>query len=518
MNCDTRGSRRTRVSDPRCGSVPALAHASFGKRRAGHACNDGRATWSAALVFCFLLVAPWQVALAKQRDSDEGVAVMQAILELRQNLENSPDDAASQAELTRTLASLHALPYYQRRGNLTPSRHAYSTTRLVGDQPIITGYQQGMLLHGRPVQFLDPPSMQLPSYSRKPGWAAYNPSVLPIQWLGQAGFLLTFRVSTWNLCTWDGQRSPLQQLPVVKGKQTVTSKVSAMIVNENFEAILPMRGIEGLAHKEHYCNHHTGMRRVGADDGRLFSLGGKPWLLFAAVALRGERAYCFHHLMLCPLSLPDSDTGRVRCLRKTQLRFDRADKISEKARAAGNLPNVHQKNWSPIVVHGQLFVVFTIEPFVVLRVDHETGECIQVSETRASAMKVFHAAASRTDTTLGVHGGSPYVQLPEPHQREMLGIGRVARGNTQYVLFFHTLIALGGESPKHFAISRVSPLFCFASTSPAHAGLCETIQFAGGLTIDGGKIMVTYGTNDCEAKVAFLPLEQVLSMLLPASG
>mmetsp|Transcript_78595 Transcript_78595/g.220265 ORF Transcript_78595/g.220265 Transcript_78595/m.220265 type:complete len:104 (+) Transcript_78595:2-313(+) len=97
---------------------------------------------------------------------------------------------------------------------------------------------------------------------------------------------------------------------------------------------------------------------------------------------------------------------------------------------------------------------------------------------------------------------------------ELLGIGRVARGNTRYALFFHTVFQV--NNTEAFAISRVSPLFCFASVSPPHAGLCETIQFAGGLVVRGDTLVVTYGTNDCEAKVAFVPMRRVQELLLPA--
>eukprot|EP00928_Gymnodinium_smaydae_P044577 TRINITY_DN2971_c0_g1_i2.p1 TRINITY_DN2971_c0_g1~~TRINITY_DN2971_c0_g1_i2.p1 ORF type:complete len:496 (+),score=72.33 TRINITY_DN2971_c0_g1_i2:25-1488(+) len=443
------------------------------------------------------------------------------VRELREALETASDDAA-ETDLTRALAALHALPVYRKIGPLSPSMHEYGTSRLLGDQAAVTSYQKGMLLLNRNVQILDPPSMQLPVGVVKKGWAAYNPAVLPIEWRGQRSFLLTYRVSTWNLCKWDARSSPLDRLPVIKDKKTVTSKIAAVILNSNFEVVLPVQDIDGIAHKDHICNHHTGMRRAGVDDGRLFMLSGQPWLLFAAVALKGERSYCFHHMMLCQLELPDSETGQVRCLRKIPLKFGRADEISEAAKSEGRLQNVHQKNWSPFVSGDKLYLVFTVEPFTVVHVDPATGHCTQVSETPTPAMKVFHRAASPGQhSTFGVHGGSPYIQLPAPNEREHLGIGRVARGNTQYVLFFHTLVPIGKPSsdsaPRQFAISRVSPLFCFASTSPAHAGLCETIQFAGGLFIEDDHLIVTYGTNDCEAKVAFMPLQRVLALLAPAS-
>mmetsp|Transcript_53950 Transcript_53950/g.145370 ORF Transcript_53950/g.145370 Transcript_53950/m.145370 type:complete len:204 (+) Transcript_53950:3-614(+) len=190
---------------------------------------------------------------------------------------------------------------------------------------------------------------------------------------------------------------------------------------------------------------------------------------------------------------------------------------------SGDLAQVHQKNWCPFAAGDQLYVVFTIEPLTVLRVDPISGKCTQVSEVPVLAMDTFHASKPRNDalhTTFGVHGGSPYIRLPEPHSGELLGIGRVTRGNTRYTLFFHTIVTnrgrrVGEASSQRFSVSRASSLFCIASTTIAHAGLCETIQFAGGLALQDDNLVITYGANDCEAKVAFVPLRRVLALLQP---
>jgi len=266
---------------------------------------------------------------------------------------------------------------------------------------------------------------------------------------------------------------------------------------------------------------------MGVDDGRLVLIAGAPWLVYAAVAPKGHSSYCCHKMMLCPLKVPVGKEGQVRCQRTIPVRFDGADNISEQHRKAGRLANVHQKNWAPFVHWGELYLVFTIEPLVVLRVDLETGACSEVSDTRTPAMGVFYAAdrtTARQHSTMGVHGGSPLIQLPAAQGGEYLGIGRIARGNIQYALFLYTIAANSLAKGSAFEMSRVSPIFCFASTSPHHSGLCETIQFAGGLVIVGGKddargsLIVTYGTNDCEAKVAFLPLSHIYGMLRPAAG
>merc|ERR1712032_1102994 len=206
----------------------------------------------------------------------------------------------------------------------------------------------------------------------------------------------------------------------------------------------------------------------------------RPFMIYAAVAPKGHNSYCFHKVMLCALEVPTGTDGKVRCKRRIHLHFDRADRISEQHRAAGRLANAHQKNWAPFVFDSHLYLVFTIEPLVVVRVDINSGKCIEVSEARTPAMQVFHNGASASPdehSTLGVHGGSPLIPLPGLREDELLGIGRIARGNTQYALFLFTLTR-GAPSPErefgrslNFNIARVSPIFCFASTSPHHRGL-----------------------------------------------
>ncbi|CAE8592215.1 unnamed protein product [Polarella glacialis] len=453
--------------------------------------------------------------------SPEVLAQQEQVRRLRLKLGSSRADGG----LHEALSALHRLPQYQRLGNLSVSQHRYGTDRLVGDVDEVTKSQRGMLLHGQPVQFLDVPSMLLPCPVTRKGWASYNPSLVPITWLGEEAFLLTYRQSTWNLCTWAARGSPVEQLPEKDGRRTVTSKVAAAILRKNFEVLVAPKDIGGLENSKHSCIHHSGMRRVGLDDGRVFLLRAEPWMLYAAVALPGQSEYCFHHMMLCPLALPDSVSGKVSCKRTTVLSFPRADEISEEHRAAGRLANVHQKNWVPFVHNGVLYLVFTLEPFTVLQVDSDTGLCRQVSETPTPALSVFHAVAAGTSghSTLGVHGGSPLLQLPASHGGEFLGIGRVARGNLQYTLFFYTVAAKERASRSTasgvgFRFSSVSSLFCFASASASYPGLCETIQFAGGLALDDhANLLVTYGVNDCEAKVAFIQLSRVMSMLRSGS-
>ncbi|CAK0869334.1 unnamed protein product, partial [Prorocentrum cordatum] len=149
------------------------------------------------------------------------------------------------AELGAALEKLHGMPPFRGLGGLNSSSHRYGTGRLLGDAATITGYQKGMLLLGRPVQILDVPSLQLPAPGVDWQWAAYNPSFVLVRWRGKSVILVAYRMSTWNLCTWAGDGSPLERLPVVKGKRRTTSKVVAAILRPDFAVVVPPRPVVG---------------------------------------------------------------------------------------------------------------------------------------------------------------------------------------------------------------------------------------------------------------------------------
>ena len=91
-----------------------------------------------------------------------------------------------------------------------------------------------------------------------------------------------------------------------------------------------------------------------------------------------------------------------------------------------------------------------------------------------------------------------------------------------YSHFFYTFAP---EPP--FRLLATSAEFCLqAAAEPA--GVCEQIQFASGLALEDGNrtaaaaraqdLLVTYGVNDCEARIGRLDLERLWPMLRPLPG
>ena len=83
------------------------------------------------------------------------------------------------------------------------------------------------------------------------------------------------------------------------------------------------------------------------------------------------------------------------------------------------------------------------------------------------------------------------------------------RWGHHYTHFFYSLTP---HAP--FRILRTSREFCLGSAQDPDD--CESVQFITGLALRGETaLLMAYGINDCEAKVAELPVKQVLDMMLP---
>ena len=78
-------------------------------------------------------------------------------------------------------------------------------------------------------------------------------------------------------------------------------------------------------------------------------------------------------------------------------------------------------------------------------------------------------------------------------------------------------------SEIQFHLSRLSNEFVFSSPSSDSKDTADVIQFASGLDVFGsdndteGKVMISYGINDCEAAILIVDLDSVNELLLPVS-
>ena len=82
----------------------------------------------------------------------------------------------------------------------------------------------------------------------------------------------------------------------------------------------------------------------------------------------------------------------------------------------------------------------------------------------------------------------------------------------RYTHFWYTL-----QPKPPFGVLAASHEFCIAS--PQDPQDCESVQFVSGLEKHpNGSVLMAYGVNDCEARVATMSLSKIWKMLKPLDG
>ena len=138
-----------------------------------------------------------------------------------------------------------------------------------------------------------------------------------------------------------------------------------------------------------------------------------------------------------------------------------------------------------------------------------------------------------------IHGTNGYL-IPLHSSSEVLGIAhfhrpdgrapnKFARFGHHYTHAFFTIkrqeiTNLDGTSEVKHSLSRLSNEFVFSSPSVSLEHKDKTgdiIQFASGLDLLGsdknGKLLISYGINDCESALVTIPMKSVQEMLVEVS-
>ena len=130
----------------------------------------------------------------------------------------------------------------------------------------------------------------------------------------------------------------------------------------------------------------------GAEDMRLFRLGGRAHAVF------NRRTYATAPSRCCN----DQVNGtNAMFMAELESHYREARLVYEESRAV-------EKNWAPFVVHGQLYMSYSICPHVVLRCESDLsrpdgGRCVKAHSTE-------HVACRRPELR-GVRGGSPLLRV-----------------------------------------------------------------------------------------------------------
>ena len=88
-----------------------------------------------------------------------------------------------------------------------------------------------------------------------------------------------------------------------------------------------------------------------------------------------------------------------------------------------------------------------------------------------------------------------------------------------FIITAHAFFTLKYSSAKgEYILKRLSNEFIFMAPSSDDENTGDVIQFASGLDLVGsdtdGKLMISYGINDCEAATFFVSMERVQKLLI----
>ena len=152
----------------------------------------------------------------------------------------------------------------------------------------------------------------------------------------------------------------------------------------------------------------------------------------------------------------------------------------------------HEKNWMPIEgIDGWLYGCGHDGHTVAVRADADMPGCYGVAR---------HAPAPHI--ARGFRGGSQLVPLRDGWLAVVHEVAVMEGGTRAYE---HRFVWFDGS----FTLRRMSPLFAFRET--------RAIEFAAGLAIKDGTVVVTFGVRDAEAWLVTLPEDDVCQLLAPVS-
>lgn len=150
------------------------------------------------------------------------------------------------------------------------------------------------------------------------------------------------------------------------------------------------------------------LKKQSPNDPRLIEFQGKVYAFYNDRATCEEEKGFVRQLYMCEVF--DDGFGEAK-----KLHFPETDRFTNVGLKFKNV----EKNWSPFVFNDQLYLVYLIEPHVVIHLDIESGECQLVSVNEYSKIWDFGIA----------RGGTPAIELDDyfltffhsPYKGKVLG-------------------------------------------------------------------------------------------------
>lgn len=335
----------------------------------------------------------------------------------------------------------------------------------------------------------------------------------------------------WNMTTEElesSKFSPLQSPPSKRSLVMILDHnldpIGKAVLELELDAPWGSRKKYSAAKKKDGSGHKTSI--VELDDARLFFHGGRLNVLY-----RNGPAFGYDKQLQNPIHFERVSNTEFRAFIKASETFSvccgrNIAFISEVPSGASN----HD------AVQNPLQALMWIDPVTVEQVPYP-DKIVQIPMAsnippQQQSNQDRRRLASKKRSS--IHGTNGYL-VPLDGTNELLGIAHFhrpehrqqsdyARHGHHYTHAFFTLepkgaSTMGDDTSKSYKLKRLSNEFVFLAPSADNEKTAEVIQFASGLDLVGsdrnGKLMVSYGINDCEAAIVFLGMEKIQKLLLP---
>ena len=365
-------------------------------------------------------------------------------------------------------------------------------------------------------------------------FSSFNPALLPPISSGdeQYAMRLFFRVSNMHFCPGSGRVSWRDSVVL---QTHVRNYIATAVLDSRDWTLLhaTQPAVLGLSTQLFRAKGDDCEQRIDAGGGVFGTFSGPedprpfwspetphaPWLLTSAWSADCRRLR-MHLVKLPPAPLSPSTLVPSAAPLQLPLVVERWPKAG-----SSSLPHPEaepiQKNWLPFVHDGALYVEYSIEPHVVLRVDAGSGRCEPISNAVIGGGGIFPSfpPLARLAAEYGrVSGGAAPLRLPD--RRVYLGLAHVKESRrtpehlgTAHMVYRHAFYAFADRHP--FELVAAGAPFTLPEapiTDPSGGGSGSTVQFAAGMVLSasGAEIVVSYSTLDCGARLAQMPLDGVL--------
>lgn len=295
-------------------------------------------------------------------------------------------------------------------------------------------------------------------------------------------------------------------------------------------------------------NTGTGFERIHQefDDPRLFFHLGRVWVLYRNGPLFGYTAQIHNPIHFEKVSPGENTMKFVAYVKASEtVRVDGGRNIALISEEPIGKNEKGELDWVP---NPSLKALTWVDP-VTVRDDIDLGDIdtklkhrrlLEVKNESAleySHQTRHHRRLGSKPTKSHIHGTNGYM-VPLPSTSELLGMAHFHRPedrkSSEHALhghhYTHALFTIARQapgddtkSPRPFKLKRISNEFVFRSNSrPAGETQLpsdgDIIQFASGVDVMGsdidGRLIISYGINDCEGGVFTLSMETVQKMLI----